>query len=134
MLGEGHSNSLHLMGWVSCDKTKACIESNVKTVCCASVLSREPSIRTSEPSIHTSTACRKLNTVTETTNMGESNGTNLKPIAPIHFFKQVFENRRVLVLRPDSWRKKPRSTSTPRGAKVLMSEQCNQLFRMETQI
>jgi hypothetical protein len=29
-------------------------------------------------------ACRKL-TVTETANMGESNGTNLKPIPPIIF-------------------------------------------------
>jgi len=52
--------------------------------------------------------------------MGECNGTNLKPIAPILFFKQVFENRGVLVLRPDCWRERPRSTSTLRGANVLI--------------
>jgi len=38
------------------------------------------------------------------------------------FFYQVFENRGVLVLRPDSWRERPRSTSTPCGAKVLTDE------------
>jgi hypothetical protein len=63
---------------------KACFESNVKTVCCASVLSREPSICTNQ-------ACRKLNIVTETTNMGESNGTNPKPIAPISFFNKFLK-------------------------------------------
>jgi hypothetical protein len=36
-------------------------------------------------------ARRKLNTVTETTNMGESNGTNLKPIAPILFFNRFLK-------------------------------------------
>jgi hypothetical protein len=35
---------LHLILDVSCDKRKACLESNVKTVCCASVLSRESSV------------------------------------------------------------------------------------------
>ena len=30
MLGEGHSDSVRMMEGVSCDKTKACIESNVK--------------------------------------------------------------------------------------------------------
>jgi hypothetical protein len=51
--------------------------------------------------------------------MGESSGTNLKPVPPILFLKQAYENLRVLVLRLDSWHERPRSTSTPRGHKVL---------------
>jgi hypothetical protein len=79
MLGEGNDDSLRLTSGVSSDKTKACLESNVKTVCCASVLSRESSIRTS-------TSCRKLYSITETTIMDECNGTNVKPVSPIVFF------------------------------------------------
>jgi hypothetical protein len=41
MLGEGYDDSLRLTTGVSSDKTKACIESNVKTVCSASALSLE---------------------------------------------------------------------------------------------
>jgi len=35
-------------------------------------------------------ACRKL-TVTQTTHMGQSNGTNLKPISPILFFNKLMK-------------------------------------------
>jgi len=52
--------------------------------------------------------------------MGESNGTNLKPIPSILFFKQAYENWGVLILRPDGWRERSRSISTPRGREVLM--------------
>jgi hypothetical protein len=83
MLVERQSNSLRLRARSAVIK-QACIETNVKTVCCAIVLSREPSIRIN-------TACRKLNTVTETTNIRESNGTNLKPIAPILFFNEFLK-------------------------------------------
>jgi len=77
MLGEGYSDSLHLILGVSCGKTKACIES----ACCASIPSQESSICTNM-------ACRKLNRVTETTNMGESNVINLKPVSQILFFNK----------------------------------------------
>jgi hypothetical protein len=52
--------------------------------------------------------------------MEESNGTNLKPILPIHFLKPIYEIRGVLELRPDSGLDRSRSTSTPRGLKVLI--------------
>jgi hypothetical protein len=32
-----------------------------------------------------------MNSVTQTTKMDESNGTNLKPILPILFFSQAYE-------------------------------------------
>ena len=64
--------------------TRACNESNVKTACCATVPTRESSICTYM-------VCRKLNRVTETTNMGKSNGTNLKPIPPILFFNKLMK-------------------------------------------
>jgi len=63
-------------------------------------------------------ACRKLNRVTETKHMGKSNVINLKPISQILFLKQVNENQELLVLQPDSWRGRPRSTSTPHRGKV----------------
>jgi len=69
------------MAGVSWDKTKACVESNIKTACCATIHSQESSI-------HTYMACRKVNRVTESTNTGESNGTNLKPIPPILFLNK----------------------------------------------
>ena len=34
---------------------------------------------------------QEANRVTETTNMGESNGTNLKPIPPILFFNKLMK-------------------------------------------
>jgi hypothetical protein len=57
--------------------------------------------------------------VTETTSVGESNGTNLKPIIPIAFFKQVYENLEVTVLCQDGWHERLRSIYTTLGAKVL---------------
>jgi hypothetical protein len=63
--------------------TEACIETNVKTACCATVPTREHSIRSYR-------ASRKP-TVTETTNMDESNGTNLNPISSILFFNKVMK-------------------------------------------
>jgi hypothetical protein len=84
MLGERHSVSLHLVAGVNWDKTKASIESNFKTACCATIHSRESSI-------HTYMACRKVNRVTEITNIGESNGKNLKPIPPILFLNKLMK-------------------------------------------
>jgi hypothetical protein len=72
------SDLLHMKMWVSCHKTEVCIESNVKTVCYATVHSWQSSIPTYMPWWNT-------NRVTETTSMGESNGTNLKPIPSILF-------------------------------------------------
>jgi hypothetical protein len=40
----GKSDLLHLKAWVSCDKTKKGIQSNIKTVCCATALSLESNI------------------------------------------------------------------------------------------
>jgi hypothetical protein len=51
--------------------------------------------------------------------MEESNGTNLKLILPIHFFKQIYEISGVLELRPDRGLDRSRSTRTPPGRKVL---------------
>ena len=76
-----------MISGVSCDKGKACIELNIKMACCTGVPSRESSI-------HTNTACRKMNRVTETTNMGQSNGTNLKPVPPILFFHNLMKFRK----------------------------------------
>jgi hypothetical protein len=53
--------------------------------------------------------------------MGESNGTNLKPILPILFYKTAYENQGVLVLRPNTWCERPQSTSAPHGWEVLMA-------------
>jgi hypothetical protein len=39
-------------------------------------------------------ACRKVDRVTETKNMGESNGTNLKPIVPLLFFNKLMKIER----------------------------------------
>jgi hypothetical protein len=61
-----------------------------------------------------------VNKVTEITNMGESNGTNLRPIVPILLFKKAYENRRVLILHPDSWHERPWSINTPHRRKVLI--------------
>ena len=83
----GYSDSMRLISGVSCDKTKASIESNVRTACCATIPSRESSI-------HTYMACGKVNRVTETTNMEESDGTNLKPKPPILFFNKLMKVRK----------------------------------------
>jgi hypothetical protein len=40
------SDLLCLEAWVSCDKTKQCVQSNVQTVCCATALSLESSMTT----------------------------------------------------------------------------------------
>jgi hypothetical protein len=63
--------------------TKACIETKVKTACCTTVPVREHSIRSYR-------AFRKP-TVTETTNMEESNGTNLNPLSSIIFLNKVMK-------------------------------------------
>jgi hypothetical protein len=47
--------------------------------------------------------------------MEGTNGTNLKQVAPILFFKQVYENRGVYILCPDWWLERPRSIYTPCG-------------------
>jgi hypothetical protein len=106
MLGEGHSNSMRLMAGSAAENKGMCSVQRKNS------LLRKRSLTRAQ--IRTNTACRKLNTVTETTNIGGSNGTNLKPIAPILFYT-FFKNRGVLVLRPDSWGKRPRRTSTPGG-------------------
>jgi hypothetical protein len=69
----------HSFGSTLSDKTKACFQSNVKTVCCATVLPQESSM-------HTMQCCRKLHIATETTVMEESNGIHGKPVSPIVFF------------------------------------------------
>ena len=80
MLGERHSDLLRLMvggGQLQYQQRHA--------------LSQTPKqLVARESSIHNYTACRKL-IVTETTNMGESNGTNLKPIPPIIFFIKLMK-------------------------------------------
>ena len=81
MLGVGYDDSLRLTSGVSSDKTKACLQSNIKTVCCSSAPSRGSSIRTS-------TSCRKLKSDTQTTIMDECNGTNVKPVSPLDFFDE----------------------------------------------
>jgi len=72
------------MSGVSYDKREASIQSNIKTVCCVTVPSRESSI-------YTYMACRKVKRISETTNMEESDGTDLKPILPIHFFNKFMK-------------------------------------------
>jgi hypothetical protein len=56
--------------------------------------------------------------VTETRNMDESNGTNLKPILPILFFNKLMKIVLVLVPSPDCWRERLLGTSTKTGRKV----------------
>jgi hypothetical protein len=92
--------------------TNACMESKVKTGGYATVHLRQCTISTYMPGTN-------LIRVTETTSMGESNGTNLKPILPIAFFKQVYENLEVTVLCRDGWRDRLRSIYTMLGAKAL---------------
>jgi hypothetical protein len=47
---------------------------------------------------------RNTNSVTQTMNMDESNGTNLKPIPPILFFNKLMNIGLVIVPSPDCWR------------------------------
>ena len=108
MLGEGYSNLVRLMAGSTAIKQRHASSPTSKQFV-GQVFSHE------SPAY----ALTRL-AVTETTNMGESNGTNLKPIATILFFLQVFENCGVPVLRLDSWCERLRSTSTPCGAKVLI--------------
>jgi hypothetical protein len=84
MLEERHTDLLHLMSEVSCDKTEKRIESNIKTVCCTTVPS-------TDLSTCTDMTCRKLNRVTENTTMGESNGTTLKPLPPIFLLNKLMQ-------------------------------------------
>jgi hypothetical protein len=105
------NGSLRLMTGVSCHKTKTWIESNVKITCCAIVPLQESGIRTY-------TAGRKVNGVTETVHMGESNWTNLQTIPTILFFLTSLWIWEVLVLRTDNWRGRPRSITTPSGREV----------------
>jgi len=62
---------------------------------------------------------QEANRVTETTNMGESNGTNLKAIPPIIFLTSL-RKCKVLLLLPDSWLERSWSISTLRGWEVLI--------------
>jgi hypothetical protein len=79
--------------------------------------------------MHTTECCRKLHIAAETTVMEESNGINGKPVSPIvFFFERIYESREVLVLRPDRWHVRPRSTSTPRRRKVLKTRHVRLLF------
>jgi len=57
---------------------------------------------------------------TESTNMDESNGTNLKPLRPILFFNKLMKIGLVLVPMPDWWHERPIGTSTNAGQKVLI--------------
>jgi len=110
MRGERHSDSLQLRAGLSC-----VINNGMTRVMCqiAQVLPCE------SPSMRTDTACRKLDRVTETTNMG-SLMVLYKPEANTsNFFKQAYEHREVLILRPDSWLQKSRSITTPRRGEVL---------------
>jgi hypothetical protein len=61
----------------------------------------------------------KENRVTETTNMDESNGTNLKPILPILFLNKLMNIGSVLVPSPDRWCERALGTSTKLSRKVL---------------
>ena len=83
----GHNGSLRLIAGVSCHKTKTWIESNVKTACCATVPSRESSIRTD-------TASRKVNKVTGTTHMGESNEETWSLYLQYSFFIKLMKFRK----------------------------------------
>jgi hypothetical protein len=64
-------------------------------------------------------ALHKLNRITDTTSMGKSNDTNLKPLLPILFFNKHMKIWMVLVLHQDSWRNRLCGTSTTMGVKVL---------------
>jgi hypothetical protein len=112
MLVERHSDSSCLTAGVSCD-----INKGMHRVQCQNSLLRKHSLARVQ---HTQLqGLQEANRVTETTNVGESNGTNLKPIPPILFFKQAYEYLEVLILRLDSWCEWSRSISTPYGREVL---------------
>jgi hypothetical protein len=65
-------------------------------------------------------AGRNTNSVTETTNMDVSNGTNLKPILPVlFFFNKLMKIDLVIVPSPDCWCDWLLGTSTKLGRKVL---------------
>jgi hypothetical protein len=65
------------------------------------------------------------NSVIETTNMDESNGTNLKPILPIiFFFYKLMKIGLVIVPSPDCWLERLLGTTIKLGRKVLMTMCC----------
>jgi len=82
-LERGHNDSLHLIAGVNCNKTKTWIESNVKTACWQPFPRESPA--------YTLIWLAGRWTVTGTTHMGESNGTNLKPIPMILFFNKLMK-------------------------------------------
>jgi len=55
--------------------------------------------------------------------MDKSNGTNLKPILPILFFKKFMKIVLVLVPSPDCWHERLLGTSTKTGFKGLNKSQ-----------
>jgi hypothetical protein len=61
-----------------------------------------------------------MNSVTQTTNMDKSNGTNLKPILPIlFFFNKLMNIGLVIVPSLDCWHERLLGTSPKIGRKVL---------------
>jgi hypothetical protein len=79
MLGERHSDSLHLNAWVSCDINKGMHSDKRQN----SLLRNRSHARAQHTQLQ---GLQEANSVTETTNMDESNGTNLNPISSILFF------------------------------------------------
>jgi hypothetical protein len=94
MLGEGYMIHCVWSRVSAAIKQRCAFKSNVKTVCCVTVLLQESST-------HTTECCRKRHIATETTVMEESNGIHGKPVSPIVFFFNEFL--------------KVGSTSTPAG-------------------
>jgi hypothetical protein len=68
--------------------------------------------------------------------MGESNGTNMKPILPILFFNKLMKIGLVIVPSPERWRERLLGTSTKTSQKVLINDQTissfKQLLKEET--
>jgi hypothetical protein len=64
-------------------------------------------------------AGRNMDSVTETRNMDESNGINLKPGLPILFFNKLMKIGLVIVPSLDCWRERLLGTSTRSGQKVF---------------
>jgi hypothetical protein len=65
-------------------KQRRAISQTSKTVCCATVLSQESSM-------HTTECCGKRHIATETTVMEESNSIHGKPVSPIAFFNEFMK-------------------------------------------
>jgi hypothetical protein len=112
MLGERHSDSLRPNTWVNCNINKGMHWDKRQN----SLLRNRSHARAQHTQLQ---GLQETSRVTETTNVGESNGTNLNPTSSVLFFFFCYENRGVLILRPDSWHERSRSISTPRGLEVL---------------